>query len=72
MFLNGMIFSEILYGVNDSSQISIHIVLVITLARFICGSILHLSLLEEVDGGLCYMKYALNHPYKFQSSNVAF
>jgi hypothetical protein len=44
----------------------------IVLARFICGSILHLSLIDEVTNGLSYMKYALNHPYKFQSYSLAF
>lgn len=35
--------------------------------RFICGTILHLSLLDEVTMGLSNMKFALNHSYLFQS-----
>lgn len=35
--------------------------------RFICGTILHLSLLDEVTKGLDNMKFALNHSYLFQS-----
>lgn len=40
-------------------------------ARFICGTILHLSLLDEVTSGLENMKFALNHPYYFQSPFLA-
>ena len=39
--------------------------------RFICASILHLSLIDEVDSGLSFMKYSLNHPYKFQYVGLA-
>lgn len=34
-------------------------------ARFICATVLHLSLLDEIHTGLDHMKYALNHPYYF-------
>ena len=37
----------------------------ITFSRFICTSILHLSLIDEVTIGLEMMKYCSNHPYKF-------
>ena len=33
--------------------------------RFICASILHMSLIDEVSSGLNFMKYSVNHPYKF-------
>ena len=36
-------------------------------ARFICATILHLSLVDEVNAGIINMKYAVNHPYKFES-----
>lgn len=35
--------------------------------RFICGTILHLSLIDEVMTGLNNMKFALNHRYMFKS-----
>lgn len=35
--------------------------------RFIAGTILHLSLLDEVTRGVHNLKFALNHPYLFQS-----
>ena len=37
------------------------------ISRFICGTILHLSLLGEVTRGMQNMKFVLNHPYLFQS-----
>ena len=36
-------------------------------ARFICATILHLSLVDEVNAGIINMKFAVNHPYKFES-----
>lgn len=44
----------------------------IIFARFICATILHLSLLEEVNGALQRMKYAINHPYQFDRPKLAF
>lgn len=44
---------------------------VILFARFICGTILHLSLIDEVCTGLDNMKFCLNHPYMFQSYKQA-
>ena len=41
-------------------------------ARFICATILHLSLTEEIYSGMERMKYACNHPYKFHSWQLAF
>ena len=37
----------------------------IVFARFICTSILHLSLIDEVTVGMEMMKFAINHQYKF-------
>ncbi len=36
-------------------------------ARFICATILHLSLVDEVSHGLEMMKFSVNHPYRFES-----
>lgn len=44
----------------------------ILLSRFICSSILHLSLLDEAGQGIEMMKYPLNHEYKFNSPSYAF
>jgi hypothetical protein len=33
------------------------------IARFICATILHLSLVDEVSAGMDIMKYTLNHSY---------
>jgi len=41
-------------------------------ARFICASVLHMSLMEEVNSALMNMKYALNHDYIFQRANLAY
>ena len=43
----------------------------ILFGRFICGTILHLSLVDEVTKGLQNFKFALNHSYLFQSSETA-
>ena len=45
--------------------------IMILFGRFICGSILHLSLIDEVTKGLQNFKFALNHPYLFQSYTTA-
>lgn len=43
----------------------------ILFGRFICGTILHLSLVDEVTKGLQNLKFSLNHPYLFQSYTTA-
>ncbi len=68
MGLIAMLFHEI-RSPTRAQHINLQIVLMIILARFICGTMLHLSLIDEVTNGLAYMKFALNHPYKFQSYN---
>jgi hypothetical protein len=40
--------------------------------RFICTTILHLSLMGELTSALERMKFVLNHGYKFNSPNFAF
>ena len=44
----------------------------IMVARFICATILHLSLVDEVNQGLTMMKYAVNHSYRFHQHQLAF
>lgn len=45
---------------------------VINYARWICATILHLSISEGVVGSLERMKYSLNHSYKFFAPVRAF
>jgi hypothetical protein len=40
-------------------------------ARFIASLILHISMMEEVRRGLFNMKYAINHPHKFEKWHIA-
>ena len=47
MGLVAMLFHEI-RSPTRSQAINLHIVLMIIIARFICGTMLHLSLLDEV------------------------
>jgi len=44
----------------------------IIFARFICASVLHMSLMEEVNSALMNMKYVLNHDYMFKRARLAF
>ena len=43
----------------------------IVFSRFMCGIVLHVSLSGEIKQGLVNMKYALNHPWKFNNYQVA-
>ena len=36
-----------------------------------CGIVLHVSLSGEMKQGLINMKYALNHPWKFNNYKIA-
>ena len=45
---------------------------VLLFARFICATILHLSLIDDVNNSLNNMKFALNHPYLFQDYSTAY
>ena len=38
----------------------------IVTSRFICGIVLHVFLSGELNQGMLLMKYALNHPWKFE------
>lgn len=53
--------------VNFTKDVSI----IIMFVRFICGTILHLSLIDEVCSGLENMKFCLNQSYLFQSYKQA-
>ena len=44
----------------------------IVFARFICGIVLHVSLSAELRQGMNLMKYAVNHPWKFEDYRVAY
>ena len=39
----------------------------VVLCRFLCAIFLHISLADELNQALVLMKYALNHPWKFDS-----
>ena len=39
----------------------------VSLGRFVCAVILHLSVIEEIEGALIMMKYAVNHDYMFKN-----
>ena len=39
----------------------------IVLCRFLCAIFLHISLADELNQALVLMKYALNHPWKFDN-----
>jgi hypothetical protein len=45
---------------------------ILLFSRFICASILHLSLIDDVSSALDNMKFALNHTYLFQDYSIAF
>ena len=44
----------------------------IVMTRFVCGFVLHIYLMSELVQGFTNMKYALNHPWKFEKAKVAF
>lgn len=44
----------------------------ILFGRFICSTILHLSMVDKVQAALEMMKFTCNHPYKFHSYPIAF
>ena len=46
--------------------------IILLFSRFICATILHLSLIDDVFNSLDNMKFALNHPYLFQDYSIAF
>ena len=44
----------------------------IIVARYFCALIVHLAIVVELRKALDMMKYALNHPYEFQSWAMAY
>jgi hypothetical protein len=66
-----MTFNELITNCEYSQVIIGYVKVPITFARFICATILHLSLVDEVSAGLEMMKYAINHPYKFDHFSIA-
>ena len=44
----------------------------LVVTRFICGIVMHIYLQTELCQGFSNMKYALNHPWKFERSKLAF
>lgn len=67
LFLILNIFNFLISDPYQRSQFTSDVSVIILFARFICGTILHLSLIDEVSTGLENMKFCLNHPYMFQS-----
>lgn len=70
--LIAMSFNELLTNEYWYPNFKVQCNSLILFGRFICSSILHLALQEEVSIGLDMMKYALNHPYKFVSYRSAY
>jgi hypothetical protein len=66
-----MAFYELFTNCNYSWIIVAQCGIPIMFARFICATILHLSLIDEVSAGLEMMKYAVNHSYKFERYSIA-
>ena len=44
----------------------------LVICRFLCAIFLHISLADELEQSLMFMKYAMNHPWKFASWSSAF
>lgn len=68
--LTALVMSEILFG-EDSDWNKFADNQWIVFARFMCGIVLHVSLSGEMKQGLINMKYALNHPWKFNNYKIA-
>ena len=66
-----MIFYELWHNPTYYKVIWCIVYRPIMFARFICTIILHLSLTDEVTDGLKMMKYAVNHPTRFNSFAMA-
>lgn len=62
-----MIFRYLITDPLQKAAFFENVGVVILFSRFICGTILHLSLIDEVSTGLDNMKFCLNHPYMFTS-----
>jgi len=66
-----MTFAELATNCTYTQVIISQVSIFIMYARFICATILHLSCVDEISAGLEMMKYAVNHPYKFENFSVA-
>jgi len=66
-----MTFAELATNCTYTQVIISQVSIFIMFARFICATILHLSCVDEISAGLEMMKYAVNHPYKFEHFSVA-
>jgi len=72
LFIIGFTFKElfdtysyfcVLYSRDTSSQVFV---------RFICFMLLHLSMMDTASMFLDYMKFVVNHNYKFEYPGFAF
>lgn len=62
-----LLFSDPKYRTSFTTEVGVSILF----GRFICATILHLSLIDEVSRGVISLKYVVNHPYKFHNVNIA-
>ena len=73
LILCSLIFFQLFDG--KCNEIAFHTMIqysTINYARFICATILHLSISDGVVGSLERMKYSLNHNYSFNAPTRAF
>ena len=68
-----LIFRQLFRGpCNKVAFVTMLTQCIMNYARWICATILHLSIIDGVIGSLSRMKYVLNHQYIFSNSKVAF
>lgn len=67
-----MTFHELFTNVLWAPYFLVQASTLILFGRFICCTILHLSLIDQVQSGLDIMKFSCNHHYKFHSPLIAF
>lgn len=60
---------QLLFSPSNVNEFDKDVSVIILFGRFICGTILHLSLVDEVTRGMTNWKFALNHSYMFTSLN---
>ena len=70
--LTAMTFYELATNSQWAPYFAYNATIPILFARFICSTILHLSMVDQITGGCEMMKFAVNHPYKFNSPTLAF
>ena len=44
----------------------------VVMCRFLCAIFLHIYMVDEIKQGLSFMKYAMNHPWKFRSWKMGY